>query len=97
MNILKLVLFLSFTATLFAQKVNVSSTSMTGQDSSKGGRFIGNAKVVQGKSWIHGDEIIVYFDENNETKKYEAIGNVTFEFDQEKSCKSWRSGSGRKR
>jgi len=77
--------FISLTVTVFAEKVNVTSTTMTAEDMKKEVHFIGDAKVVQGKSWIHGDEIIVYFDENNETKKYEAIGQVTFEIDQEKA------------
>jgi len=83
LNILLVSIF--FTLTVSAEKVNVTSTSMTAEDLKKEVHFIGNAKVVQGKSWIHGDEIIVYFDENNETKKYEAIGKVTFEIDQEKA------------
>lgn len=58
---------------------------MKAEDLKKEVHFMGNAKVVQGKSWIHGDEIIVYFDENNQTKKYEAIGTVTFEFIEEES------------
>jgi lipopolysaccharide export system protein LptA len=58
---------------------------MTAADLKKEVHFIGDAKVVQGKSWIHGDEIIVYFDENNETEKYEAIGTVTFEVDRVES------------
>ena len=82
-NILWVFIFL--TMTVFAEKVNVTSTSMTAEDLKKEVHFIGDAKVVQGKSWIHGDEIIVYFDENNETKKYAAIGQVTFEIDQEKA------------
>jgi lipopolysaccharide export system protein LptA len=73
------------TGSLFAQKVNITADNMEAENMKKEVHFIGNAKVVQGKSWIHGDEIIVYFDENNETKKYEAIGVVTFEFIQEKS------------
>jgi len=81
----KVMVLVCFSTTLFAEKVNVTSTSMTAEDLKKEIHFIGNAKAVQGKSWIHGDEIIVYFDENNETKKYEAIGKVTFEIDQEKS------------
>jgi len=81
----KIALWVLLSANLFAEKVNITSTSMTAEDLKKEVHFIGDAKVVQGKSWIHGDEIIVYFDENNETKKYEAIGKVTFEFDQEKS------------
>ena len=85
MNVIKIVLLLLFTGSLLAQKVNITSDNMEAADMKKEVHFIGNAKVVQGKSWIHGDEIIVYFDENNETKKYEAIGLVTFEFIQEKS------------
>ena len=85
MNVIKIVFLLLFTGSLLAQKVNITSDNMEAADMKKEVHFIGNAKVVQGKSWIHGDEIIVYFDENNETKKYEAIGLVTFEFIQEKS------------
>ena len=85
MNFIKIVLFVLFTGVLFAQKVNVTADNMKAENLKKEVHFIGNAKVVQGKSWIRGDEIIVYFDENNQTKKYEAIGLVTFEFIQEKS------------
>ena len=85
MKFLKIVLWVLLTVNIYAEKVNVTSTTMTAEDLKKEVHFMGNAKVVQGKSWIHGDEIIVYFDENNETKKYEAIGKVTFEFDQEKN------------
>jgi len=67
---------------LFAQKVQITSDKMKAMELKKEVHFIGNAKVVQLKNWIHGDEIIVYFDENNETKRYEAIGNVTFELQQ---------------
>ena len=72
------VLFLS--VNLYAEKINVTSTSMTAEDMTKEVHFIENAKAVQGDSWIHGDEIIVYFDENNQTKKYVSVGTVTFEF-----------------
>ena len=85
MDFIKIVLLLLCTGSLFAQKVNITADNMEAENMKKEVHFIGNAKVVQGKSWIHGDEIIVYFDENNETKKYEAIGVVTFEFIQEKS------------
>jgi len=85
LKFLKIVLWVLLTINIYAEKVNVTSTTMTAEDLKKEVHFMGNAKVVQGKSWIHGDEIVVYFDENNETKKYEAIGKVTFEFDQEKN------------
>ncbi len=70
---------------LFAEKVEVTSDSMKAQDLQKEVHFIGNVTVKQSQSWLHGDKVIVYFDENNETKKYEAIGAVTFEFKKEKS------------
>lgn len=86
MNFLKIILFFICAAgVLFAEKVDVTADSMKAIDMKKELHFIGNATVVQGKSWINGDEIIVYFDENNETKQYEAIGKVTFEFVQEKN------------
>ncbi len=85
MNFFKTILILSFSTTLFAQKVNITSISMSAENLKKEIHFTGNAKVTQGKSWIHGDEIIVYFDDDNNTKKYAAIGNVTFEFKREKS------------
>jgi lipopolysaccharide export system protein LptA len=70
---------------LLAEKVEVTSDSMKAQDVQKEVHFMGNVTVKQSQSWLHGDKVIVYFDENNETKKYEAIGLVTFEFIEEKS------------
>ena len=85
MDFFKIIFFILLSASLFAQKVDITADNMSAADMKKEVHFMGNAKVVQGNSWIHGDEIIVYFDENNETKMYEAIGEVTFEFIQEKS------------
>jgi len=81
MNRVKLFLILTlFSTAVFAEKINVTANSMTAEDLKKEVHFMGNAKAVQGDSWIHGDEIIVYFDENNQTKMYKALGTVTFEF-----------------
>ena len=85
LNFLKIFVLLFLTEILFAQKVDITADNMKAEDLKKEVHFIGNAKVKQGKSWIHGNEIIVYFDENNETKQYVATGKVTFEFIQEKS------------
>ena len=71
--------------TLFAEKVEITSDSMKAQNLQKEVHFIGNVKVKQLENWLHGDKVIVYFDENNETKMYEAIGSVTFEIKNEKS------------
>lgn len=76
---------LMFTGMLFAEKVEITSDSMKAEDIKKEVHFIGDVKVKQLENWIHGDKVIVYFDENNETKKYEAIGMVTFEFKNEKN------------
>jgi lipopolysaccharide export system protein LptA len=46
--------------------------------------FIGHAKVTKLNDWIHANEIIIYFDEHNETKMYKAFGNASFEFKNEK-------------
>ncbi len=68
------------TQTLFAEKVEITSTSMEAEELKKEVHFIGNAKIKKGDDWLHADRVIVYFDDNNETKKYEAMGSVKFEF-----------------
>ena len=89
MHFFKSILLLIFTQLLFtgvvlAEKVEVTSTSMKAENLKKEVHFIGNAKVKKLEDWIHADKIIVYFDENNETKMYKAIGKVNFEFKNEK-------------
>ena len=75
---------LLFTGSVYAEKVEVTSTSMKAENLKKEVHFIGNAKVKKSEDWIHADKIIVYFDDKNETKMYKAIGKVTFEFKSEK-------------
>ena len=67
-----------------ASKVEITSDSMNANDMNKEVHFIGNAKVKQLKDWIHAEKIIVYLDKKNQAKMYEAIGSVTFEFQNEK-------------
>ncbi len=83
MKFLKVLLFLMLTQTLFAEKVEITSTSMEAEEEKKEVHFIGDAKIHKGKDWLHADKVIVYFDENDDTKMYEAIGSVTFEFSNE--------------
>lgn len=85
MYFFKIVIFLLLSQTLFAEKVEITSDSMKAEDLKKEVHFIGNAKIKKMDDWLHADRVIVYFDENNETKMYEAIGLVTFEFKNEKS------------
>ena len=82
MKFLKMILLLILTQTLFAERVEITSTRMEAQD--KEVHFIGNAKIKKANDWLHAEKVIVYFDENNETSMYEAIGNVTFAFKNEK-------------
>lgn len=80
---IKFTLFFIFSLLLIADKVEITSDAMQAEEMKKEVHFIGNVKIKQLQSWIHGDRVIVYFDENNQTKKYEAIGRVTFEFKKE--------------
>jgi len=64
---------------LYSEKVEVTSEYFYAKDSEKQAHFIENVLVKQGKSWIHSDKLIVYFDDNNETIQYDAIGKATFE------------------
>lgn len=84
MNFIKIILFLLLTYVLFAEKVEITSLNMKAEELKKEIHFIDDVKVKQFKDWLHADKVIVYFDENNETKMYEAIGRVTFEFNREK-------------
>jgi lipopolysaccharide export system protein LptA len=70
---------------LFAEKVEITSDSMKAEDLQKKVHFIGSVLVKQSENWLRSDKVIVYFNENNETNKYEATGSVTFEFKREKS------------
>ena len=80
MNFLKILFLVIFTQTLFAEKVEITSTSMEAEELKKEVHFIGDAKIKKGDDWLHADKVIVYFGENNETSMYEAIGSVSFEF-----------------
>ncbi len=84
MHFFKISLILLLTQFTLAQKVEITSDSMNAIDQKKEVHFIGNAKVKQLKDWIHADKIIVHLTEKNQAKMYEAIGNVTFEFQNEK-------------
>jgi len=68
---------------LSAEKVEITSDSMNAENMKKQVHFIGNVKIKQVGNWLDADKVIVYFNENNETKKYEAIGSVVFEFKKE--------------
>lgn len=84
MKFFKIALFFIVTQVALAEKVEVTSDSMNAIDLKKEVHFIGNAKVKQLKDWIHADKIIVHLTEENQARMYEALGSVTFEFQNEK-------------
>ena len=84
MKFFKITLFFIVTQMALADKVEVTSDSMNAIDLKKEVHFIGNAKVKQLKDWIHADKIIVHLTEENQARMYEALGSVTFEFENEK-------------
>lgn len=65
---------------MYAEKVEITSDEMHAESAQKEVHFLKNVKINQLENWIHADKVIVYFDENNETNKYEALGMVKFEF-----------------
>lgn len=77
MKFLKIILFLTLTQALFAERMEITSAFMETEDQEV--RFIGNTKITIDDSWLHADKVVVYLDENNETKMYEATGLVRFE------------------
>ncbi|MDQ7086303.1 MAG: LptA/OstA family protein [Sulfurovum sp.] len=84
MKFLKITLIFIVTLSVWAEKVEIISDSMHAESLNHEIHFIGNAKVTQLQDWITADKIIVYFDENNDTKMYKAIGNADFEFKNDK-------------
>jgi len=83
LKFLTLILFFLLTQIVFAEKVEITSTSMRAVNTKKEIHFIGDAKVKKLSDWLHADRVVVYFNEDNETKMYKAIGAVTFEFKEE--------------
>jgi lipopolysaccharide export system protein LptA len=84
LKFLKITLLFVLSLSLYAEKVEITSDSMHAESFNHEIHFIGNAKVKQLKDWITADKIIVYFDDNNQTKMYKAFGNADFEFQNDK-------------
>lgn len=82
MKFLKTILFFILTQALFAERIEITSALIETGD--KEVHFSGNTKLKLDGSWLHSDEVIVYLDENNETRMFKAIGSVRFEIKGEK-------------
>lgn len=84
MKLLRIVLLLLLSSALYGKKIEITSDSMKAQNLEKKVHFMGNVLIKESKNRLSGNDVIVYFNENNETEKYEATGSVKFEFIKEK-------------
>jgi lipopolysaccharide export system protein LptA len=82
---IKILFLLSFITFGYADKVEITSDVMNAMNTKKEVHFVGNVKIKQLKNALYSDKVIVYFDENNQTKKYEAVGSVSFKFKNDNS------------
>jgi len=85
LKILKIIAVCLVTHVLYADKVEITSLSMKAENLKKEIHFIGDAKVKKGDDWLHANKIIVYFDDQNKTKMYQATGAVSFKFKNKKN------------
>ena len=63
---------------LYAEKLEITADKFLAKDANKEVHFIGHAKVVQGATTVKAAKIFVYFNEDNSTQKYQALGGVRF-------------------
>jgi len=91
-NILSIFIFMSILTQVYSNKIEVTANSVTASNSNKEVRFVGNVLIKQdSKNWMRANEAIVYFDDQNQTKLYEAKGNASFEISDKKSHYKGRS------
>lgn len=84
--ILSILIFLGISTQLYSSKIEVTANSVTASNNSKEVRFVGNVLIKQdSKNWMRANEAIVYFDDQNQTKLYEARGNSSFEINNQKA------------
>jgi lipopolysaccharide export system protein LptA len=78
--VLKKIIVFLLSGIIYAQTVEITSDEMNVNQNTKQIHFIGHAKVIQDKNYINANKIVVYFNDENKTKQYDAIKNVKFEF-----------------
>jgi len=76
MHFLKIIFFLTLTQTLFAGRMDINASKIEAEIDRV--HFIGNAQIKVDGSSIYADKVSVYLDDRNETKYYEALGDVRF-------------------
>lgn len=76
MNFVKIIFFLILSQALFAGRMDVNASKIEAEIDRV--HFIGNSEIRVDGSWIYADRVSVYLDDKNETRSYEAIGDVRF-------------------
>lgn len=74
-----IILLLLLTSLLSGAKVEITSDKFYADDNSSKVFFVDNVKVTKGKDRLFCDLLIVYFNNKQETQKYDASGKVTFD------------------
>jgi lipopolysaccharide transport protein LptA len=74
-----IVTFLLFFQLVYGAKVEITSDKFYADDNSSKVFFVDNVKVKKGKDRLYCDLLIVYFNTKQETKKYDASGQVKFD------------------
>ncbi len=68
-----------FVSHLFASRVEITSESFYTDENENKVYFVDNVKVKKEKDRLNSNLLVVYFNDNNETKSYKATGDVTFD------------------
>ena len=76
MSFFKILLFFILTQSLFPGRMDVNASKIEAEIDRV--HFIGNAEIKVDGSSIHAEKVSVYLDDKNETRYYEASGDVRF-------------------
>lgn len=72
-------LLLLFVSGAYGAKVEITSDKFYADENASKVFFMDNVKVIKGKDRLLCDLLVVYFNAKQETKKYNASGNVSFD------------------
>ncbi len=73
-----ILLFVVLVSMLQAEKLEITADKFIAKDAEKMVRFLGHAQIIQGETRVRASRVIVYFNEDNSTQKYSALGGAHF-------------------
>jgi len=74
-----------FSLLLAAEKLEITADQFSARDVDKKVSFVGHAKIVQGRTTVRAERVILYFNEDNTTKMYRALNGVKFHIQKSKA------------